>query len=73
MGEIDGYRYSFCVYGGHTYVVQLIPVEFDLEATRRFRRVYWYPYPLPVCRVCYNLLGISLWGTVTLYSCSGVY
>ena len=24
-GKTDGYRYSFCVYGGHTNVVQLIP------------------------------------------------
>jgi len=24
MGETDGYRYSFRVYGGHTNVVQLI-------------------------------------------------
>ena len=31
MGEIDGYRYSFCVYGGHTYVVQL----FLLDSTWR--------------------------------------
>ena len=50
-GEIDGYRYSFCVYGGHKYVVQL-PVGFDLEATRRFRGVYWHPYPLACLSGC---------------------
>jgi len=59
MGEIDGYRYSFCVYGGHKYVVQL-PVGFDLEGHQALPRGVLAPLPpcLPV-RVCYNPLGIS--------------
>jgi len=59
MGETDEYRCSLHVYDG-LIVSRGHILGFDLEATRRFRGVYWHPYS-PACRLYHRPLGLFLW------------
>jgi len=58
MGETDEYWYSLHVYD--LIVSRGYILGFDLEATRRFRGMFWHPYS-HACRLCHKPLGLFLW------------
>ena len=59
MWKTDEYWYSLHVYDS-LIVSRGHILGFDLEATRRFRGVYWHPYS-PACRLYHKPLGLFLW------------